>query len=834
MADVNTIIVKSGDTLSELAEKYYTNYGYDTWRSFMNAIVNLNDITDPNYIVVGQKLQLPYSGSSTTSTKTTNTTSRATIKVFGLQSNTDRTMYATWNWDKDNTDNYKCMWYYATGDGIWFVGTESTSEYKQNLYTAPSNATKVKFKVKPISEKKTVNNKETSYWTADWSTEVTYNFSDNPPTTPTSAPTVTIEKYKLTATYDNLDVNGTHIEFQIVENNRDQFAKKAVSIVTSHAEYTCTVKEGSEYKVRARSKRGDIYSDWTPYSANYSTPPAASTGITTLKALSETSIQIDWDHCATATSYELQYTTKKMYFDSSTEVKSMTITDGYSHAEVTGLTSGETYHFRVRAVNDSGESAWCEIKSITIGKAPAAPTTWSSTTTAVVGEELVLYWIHNTEDASSQNKAELEIYFNSTKKTYTIEAQEAEDGENPTSSYKVNTTDYPEGTKIKWRVRTSGITGAYGDWSTQRTINIYAPPTLSLRILNSVGTEVDTITRFPFYIAGTAGPSNQKPISYHVSITANESYETVDSLGNAKTIGKDMEIFSKYLDTQSKTLKTSISANNVNLDNNISYTVTVTVAMNSGLTTKSSVEFNVAWEDIEYEPNAEISIDPNDYSAAIMPYCQTVQGAFISNVKLSVYRREFDGSFTEIATDIKNTGYTTITDPHPALDYARYRIVATTTDTGAVSYCDLAGIPVNCEAAIIQWDEHWSDYNAPNADALAERPWSGSMLKLPYNLDVSDSHDPDVALIAYQGREEQTSYYGTQLGHTSSWNMVIPKDDTETLYGIRRLARWLGDVYVREPSGSGYWANVKVSYNQKHDDLTIPITLSITRVSGGV
>ena len=116
-----------------------------------------------------------------------------------------------------------------------------------------------------------------------------------------------------------------------------------------------------------------------------------------------------------------------------------------------------------------------------------------------------------------------------------------------------------------------------------------------------------------------------------------------------------------------------------------------------------------------------------------------------------------------------------------------------------------------------------------------ERPtWSGSMLKLPYNIDVSDNHRNDVALVEYIGREHPVSYYGTQLGETSTWNTTIPRDDEETLYNIRRLARWMGDVYIREPSGSGYWANVTVSYSQKHCVVTIPVTFSITRVSGGV
>ena len=62
--------------------------------------------------------------------------------------------------------------------------------------------------------------------------------------------------------------------------------------------------------------------------------------------------------------------------------------------------------------------------------------------------------------------------------------------------------------------------------------------------------------------------------------------------------------------------------------------------------------------------------------------------------------------------------------------------------------------------------------------------------------------------------------------------MEIPKEDKQTLYALRRLAAWAGDVYVREPSGSGYWASITVSFSQTHRELTIPITINITRVEG--
>ena len=64
--------------------------------------------------------------------------------------------------------------------------------------------------------------------------------------------------------------------------------------------------------------------------------------------------------------------------------------------------------------------------------------------------------------------------------------------------------------------------------------------------------------------------------------------------------------------------------------------------------------------------------------------------------------------------------------------------------------------------------------------------------------------------------------------------MDVIKSDKETLHALRRLATWTGDVYVREPSGSGYWANISVSFNQTHCELVVPVTLSLTRVEGGI
>lgn len=816
--------VVKGDTLSGLASTYGTSVKQlQTWNNIENA----------NLIYVGQKLVVGKKTSSgTTDTSaavpTTNATNKATIQHFGLQAGTDRTIFATWLWSKSNTENYKCTWDYYV-NGIWFSGTESTTENKNCTYNAPSNAIQVRFRVIPQSKSKTVNKKETKYWTAEWSTYKTYNFSENPPSKP-DVPSVEIEGYKLTAKLTNVASDTASIQFRVYKDSKVFKTSDSTVKTDRRVQYSCYVDAGSEYTVQCRAVRDKQYSDWTDFSGVVTTPPKATSGITTCKALSETSIFLAWNAVTGAESYDIEYTNKKEYFDGSDGV---TPVSGIETTQYTfsNLETGEEYFFRIRAVNEKGESAWSDIVSVIIGEKPTAPTTWSSTTTCVTGEPLTFYWVHNCEDGSTQTSFQLSITVNGQETLYTKDTS-AEDDDEKTMYYTIDTSKYNEGATITWKVRTAGVTNMLGEWSMERTVDVYNPPTLSISVTDKDGETLETLTSFPFYVEATTGPDTQKPISYQVSIISNDVYETTDDMGNVKMVNAGQEVYSKYFDTSIQ-LKLELLPNSVDLQNNIDYTLKCTVAMDSGLTAEDSCDFTVAWSDEYYQPNAEISYDPETYTTSIMPYCMDLDGTYVDGITLSVYRREFDGCFTELMTGIVNGTNTYITDPHPALDYARYRIVAITDATGAVSYYDVPGYPVGETAIIIQWDEAWSSFDVSNEDAFDQPVWAGSLLRLPYNIDVTEQTSPDISLVKYIGRARPVGYYGTQLGETATWNTVIPKRDTETLYALRRLATWMGDVYVREPSGSGYWASITVSFNQKHVDVTIPVTLKITRVEGG-
>ena len=79
----------------------------------------------------------------------------------------------------------------------------------------------------------------------------------------------------------------------------------------------------------------------------------------------------------------------------------------------------------------------------------------------MVGESLILYWIHNSQDGSYEKHAQLELNVDGRITTQTIQNTKSDDDQGKASTYSINTGVYTEGTTIKWRVRTSGITEAY-------------------------------------------------------------------------------------------------------------------------------------------------------------------------------------------------------------------------------------------------------------------------------------------------------------------------------------------------------------------------------------
>lgn len=736
-----------------------------------------------------------------------------------------------------NLKGYKVVWKYGTGDGIWFEGSgsgDSLVTNRHSTYTPPSQATNICVWVTPISKTHTVNKKEVSYWTGRSVSKIVY-LSNTEPAKP-SAPSIEYsndKKYALKVSLTSInDVRADKIEFEVRTSSGKKFTSGISTVSVGKAVFNCKVDPATEYSARCRAINvvtgKKIYSDWSDYSSTITTMPAVVTNVK-CEADSKTSVKITWKAVSTATSYTIEYTTKKEYFYSNpSQVTSTSVTT--NTANITGIEGGSEYYFRVKATNAAGDSDWSSIVSTVVGTKPQPPTTWSLTTTVGVGESVILYWTHNSEDGSKQKEAQIYISINGTAETVIVTSSVPEDDDEPIYSYTIDSSKYSDGGEILWMVKTKGVADEYSDWSAQRTVKMYAPPTLT------IGTNItgDSLTSLPLTFTASTGPLTQTPLSYYISVSAVNAYESVDNVGNTIMVTAGMDIYSKTIISSDKTLTHTISAGEITLESEQSYILTVVAAMDSGLTATSTFEFNVSWVVKDYICDASVTVDRDTLSAYISPFCLGEGDALVEGVTLSVYRREADGSFTEIETGLANDMVTTVTDPHPSLDYARYRIVSVDASTGAVDYSDLPGQPVNEHCIVIQWEEKWSDFDYDENATPEVPPWTGSMVRLPYNVDVSEKSDPDVSLIEYIGRKNPVSYYGTQRGEGGQWSTEIDKNDVETIYALRRLKSWNGNAYVREPSGIGYWANITVSMSRKHLELTIPVSFNITRVEGGI
>ena len=824
----------------------------------------------------------------------------------------DTELLAIWKWSKEtDTANYEFVWEYTKGikdnEGnlIWLIETGSNSideehasdrgtldAARQTTWNIPDGAVTVRFRVRAIARKQKVKkgNEEVEvsiYPNSDYCAYQEFQVNEISLPAP-SAPSLEMTgQLQLTCRLEEIDPRALQVEFQVWQNETALFASGAVNVSPTYtAAYVLTLAKSSSYRVRCRISNGTVWSNWSSFTSDEikTVPDAPEITNITVKPYNAGqqdtyAVQVDWTKRDTAAEYMLEYIPKEQYVGigqdgqflptGAATQSTYTVTaqvhptsDTFPQSSFGGATGEYYVHICAKSSNDI-YSDWSAIKTFITGTTPNPPTTWSSTTSAVIGlDELRLRWTHNSTDGSGERAAQLTYAFgirsngtitwgtdtvvtilnNRTGKKY-YEISECQIIlSNASASHTDQQDDSPSQIKpvrqnnqsvMRWSVKTAGATGEFSDASIIRYIDIFSPPVVSITIEGGMSDISPRLTFFPFFISASNQSTDQVALSYYIKIMSNEQYETIDEFGRTHTVRAGDPVFEAVYDELFLD-DVEFSAENIDLTNNVTYTIYVEMTTNAGLAASRTFEFIVVWDEGTYYPNAEIGIDYNAVSAIIQPYCENEQTERVTNVLLSVYRREYDGTFKEVISDMDAADGAFVVDPHPALDFARYRIVSKEKTTGKIDFYDTVGYPVGVSSIIMQWDESWQTFNIDDGLMSISQPFAGSMVRLPYNVDVSESNDRDVSLVDYVGRESPVAYYGTKIGMSGSWSSDIPKSDKETIYALRRLARWMGDVYVREPSGVGYWAKVDVSFSQTHNELVVPVQITVTKVEGGL
>lgn len=797
-----------------------------------------------------------------------------------------RTILASWKWTKSGTTGYHVRWFYVI-DTLQkkVLGSEVDIPYQPRIsggsncqYEMPENADYIIFRIQPYTDNKKKDSKgkdtKTPAWTKDWSQEKTFYQTYRQPVKPPT-PSVTLledplqpDTQPIQASVSNLDPldiedGKSTIEFEWYINDLYALSESAL-IVSNSATIVHNFPNGNKYKARCRLFRNGTgnkekyISPYSEFSSNVALRPTDTITIQRIEAKSATSAYLSWSkggseyYGTTASSWDIEYTDDPSKFDITGDTQTIT---GITTLEyiVTGLEAGHVYYFRVRAVNSNGHSNWGPYKDVTLGEIPGAPTTWSNLTKVTRGQTIKFYWNNNARDASAETEAKItaKFYNNSGQlvdtQVWTVVNTRDDDHKYDTSTYTYTVPTGSTYSSIDWCVKCKGVLNEYGPDSTVRTIEIYDKGFVTLGLYYPSGSQISSnvIQHFPFQLRCSTTPSSVTPMQFYVVCKAREQYDTYDRYGEPKIVMAGDILYSNLVSPNQSynQLYLDFSAIDIDLEDYM-YSFEVYASTTNGVNTQvATLNFSVNTPSSDFGVDADVFIDENYLTAQINPYCtcvientsteetETVRDDVQTEACLfDVYRVDYDGGYTEIASGI--TGDNVVVDPHPTLNGVRYRIIATDTSTGEEVHGDTAMYEVDTFSAVIQWDERSITKNLDEM-VTYDQMTHGNVLRLPYNFDISENSAPEVELVKYAGRKNPVTYYGTVRNFKCTWNADIPADDSLTLSMLRKLQNWMGDAYVREPSGLGYWATVNVNISRTHMQVTVPVSITITRVEGG-
>ena len=304
-------VEKDGETLETIAEKYKDNASIAT-KVDAKTLRSLNPNAQNKSLEKGTLVLI--------SVYVPGTAQTVSITGFGIQADTTRTWFVTWEWDhKTNpTDHYEIVWKYQDSSGKWWEGSKTTTsdaETKEHLYNADDKAMAVSVSIKPIPT--ILGNLAADKY--GWSTEkkgFNYHLLSTP-----SKPNVEIKKRKLTANlvyaqYDEENPEKYVIEFQVIQDNKtiyndSKYVATHFPSLSGDVSYSCDIFDGHTYRVRCRAvNTGYGYnSPWSEWSDEVSSMPTAPS-VYLIRPINETTISIHWSIVNSASSYVIEYIVK--------------------------------------------------------------------------------------------------------------------------------------------------------------------------------------------------------------------------------------------------------------------------------------------------------------------------------------------------------------------------------------------------------------------------------------------------------------------------------------------------------------------------------------------
>lgn len=591
------------------------------------------------------------------------------------------------------------------------------------------------------------------------------------------------------------------------------------------------------FRARSRNESSGKASGYGQWGDLLHLPPLPVSSVRTA-ALSDSSIRVTWANAgASGDGAEVEWCADSAFSPGSTESASASGADACEYT-ITGLDASEsnTWHVRVRRTQGDMRSEWARAGQSTIGSVPDAPTTYATAGSVPVDAAVRLSWTHNNADNSPQESAIVELEVDGASSFILVSSSASSVEVVPSGRGAV------DGSTVRWRVKTSGATGESGPFSGWRSFTAYTQPELHVGAVDGDGNHVsggDGLAALPLTVTCSASNTNAQVVAWSARLEAASDFERTAPDGAAEQVAAGTAVWRGSGDGPSVEFSIGPDAG---IASGAAFELAVAASFSNGLRADASIAFEAEWDASVPPPDARAA-SSDGLTASIWPVCERlgadgehvpVRGMFYDEaglwqayelqggVTLSVYRIDAFGEAQLVADGVANDGKAVVNDPHPSFGDCTYRVVATDGSTGARDYTDVM-CHVDNDAIVVQWDESW------DADEDGAIAYTGGILELPGNIRQSNSTEPDVALVELFGESHPVSHYGTQVNAKGQWRAGFAlAAEPEAMRSLRRLQGLLSDCYVREPSGIGYYANVRAGYEVESG--VVSVSLSVTRV----
>ena len=458
-----------------------------------------------------------------------------------------------------------------------------------------------------------------------------------------------------------------------------------------------------------------------------------------------------------------------------------TVYDGPAVAAWTDAPGAGTWRYSARLANADGWSSWGAWGPwVAAACAPAAPSLTAPQAGACLDAAAgapEMRWAHNPKDGSAQTKAQVRT---------AVDGGEwvVADVAGPAQSLR---KAFSAGENVDWQVRTAGASGEWGPWSAKRTFRVRSRPKVEV-----APTVVEAV---PFWVSWAVTDAAGRQASATVEI--------IDSSG-ARAWSRAVAGGASSVEVPARELTPRDGA---------AYTVRVTVASTTGLTGSGTGSAAVSYTP-PGAPRATARVNAFDLSVSV-EVAAAPGGADTDSI--AVFR---DGAL--VASGLHTGGVARDNVPPLGVPLT-YRAVAYSASGAAAETL----LPVTVPS------DSWACFNFG--------PGWFRCARMRMNMQVQESHEPEVETMLAPGRALPVAVYGV---HTSVRGSVEADafwledmdgaGNLSALADFRELAGAGGDVAMRLPGGERRRVSASVELRRGQAYNVVGVRVDWEEVDGGL